>query len=127
MRRISDGLGVLQVQRQAALAGVELAEVAAVAALPVVVGAQRLAQPHVVALGRFDLDHVGAQVGQQPGAVGAGQHDAEVEHAQARQGTVFGGGGVHGVMLPQPPRLNVARRAQMLCGCVLLAPTGGAP
>ena len=72
-----DRLGMLQVEREAALAGVELAEIGALAV------AQRRAQAHVVALGRFDLQHVGAHVGEQARAVRAGQHDREVEDAEA--------------------------------------------
>jgi hypothetical protein len=109
-----DGLRVFQVQRQAALAGVELAEIGAVT-LSRGVGAQRVPQAHVVALGRLDLDDVGPQVGKQARAVGAGKHDGEVEHAHAgerpgaaglaggcrgrRVGVVGWGGPVHAAML----------------------------
>ena len=74
-----DRLRILQIEREAAFAGIELPEVGAVA------GAQGGAHAHVVAFGRFDLDDIGAEVGEQARAVRAGQHDREVEDADAIQ------------------------------------------
>ena len=82
-----DRLGPLQVEREAALAGVELAEVGALAV------AQRRALAHVVAFGRLDLQDLGAHVGAQPRAVGAGQHDREVEHPEAGERVAARGAG----------------------------------
>ena len=72
-----DRLLAFQVERQAALSGVELAEIGT---LPI---AQRGAEPHVVAFRRLDLDNVGADVGEQPSAIRAGQHDREIQHTHA--------------------------------------------
>ena len=60
-----DRIGILEVEREASLSRIELAEIGAVAV------ADRRAQPHVVAFRRLDLDHLRADVGQQPRAIGA--------------------------------------------------------
>src|SRR6516162_1666313 len=72
-----DRLGILQVEREAALAGIELAEIRAVAV------AKRRTQPHVIAFRRLDLDDIRADIGEQPRAIRTGQHDREIEHADA--------------------------------------------
>ena len=71
----------LQVQHQAALAGVELAVGGAGA---VAVGR---AVAHQLALGGFDLDHLRTGIAEQAGAIGAGDGGGEVEHAQLGEGT----------------------------------------
>ena len=68
-----------QVEHEALLAGIELAEIGAVAV------AKRRAQAHLLAFRRFDLDHLGADIRQQARAVRAGQHDGEIQHADAAE------------------------------------------
>ncbi|CPP13640.1 Uncharacterised protein [Bordetella pertussis] len=77
---------VLQVERDARLAAVEVAEQHAGAALAV----SQAAQP--VAGRRFDLDDLGAHLAQQAGAVRAGDALAEVQYGDARQCVVEHGG-----------------------------------
>jgi hypothetical protein len=72
-----DGALLLEVEHHAALAGVELAEVAAGAV------AQRRARAHHVTFRRLDLDDVGAEIGQQARAVRPGDGGGEVEDPQA--------------------------------------------
>ena len=69
----------LEVEHNALLAGVELAELAAGAIT------QRRPRAHHVALGRLDFDDLGAEVGEQPRAVRAGDRRREIEDPQARQ------------------------------------------
>src|SRR6185437_10833050 len=66
-------LGFLEVEHDRAFAGVELAEHRALAI------ALHRAAAHQVALGRFDLDHVGAHVGQQAATMRPGDGGREVE------------------------------------------------
>jgi len=68
-----DRLGPLQVEDDALLAGVELAEGGAGAV------AQRRARPHHVALGRLQLDHLGAEIGQKPRAMRPGDRRREID------------------------------------------------
>ena len=75
-----DRLGPLQVEDDALLAGVELAEGGAGAV------AQRRARPHHVALGGFELDHLGAEIGQQPRAMRPGDRRREIHDPQAVEG-----------------------------------------
>ncbi len=74
-----DRLGLLEIEHDRALPGIELAEHRA--------GAVALHRPaaHQVALGRFDLDDLGAHVGHQAAAMRAGNGGREVEHANAVQ------------------------------------------
>jgi len=72
-----DRLRRFEIERDALLAGVELAEIGALAI------AKRRAQAHLLALRRFNLDHFGADIGQQARAIGTGQHDGEIQHANA--------------------------------------------
>jgi hypothetical protein len=44
-------------------------------------------QPRVVALWRFDLDHLGAMVGEHLAAIGPAQHPRQIDDFQALQGT----------------------------------------
>src|SRR5205814_1928930 len=72
----------LEVEDNALLASIEAHEVTR----PVprlVIGAPRAVAAAGVALGTFDLDHLGAVVGQHHGAIGSGQHAAEVQHPDA--------------------------------------------
>src|SRR5260370_28713795 len=71
--------GLFEVERQRTLAAVGPKEEAALA----VEARGKLAQH--VALRRFDLDHVGAEIGEQGAAVGAGEIAAKVEDGDAAQ------------------------------------------
>ena len=76
---------LLEVQRDRALAAVEAGEVLAVAA------GQRWPGAHGVTLGRFDLDHLGAEIGQQHAGERPGGDLAELHHPHARQRPARGG------------------------------------
>src|SRR5207302_7648933 len=77
-----DRLRSLQVEDDALLPRVELAEGSAGAV------AQRRARPHHVALGRFELDHLGAEIGQEPRAMRPGDRRREIDDPQAVEGAV---------------------------------------
>ena len=70
-----DRLLRFEVEGQALLAGVKLAEIGALAV------AKRRAQAHLLAFRRLDLDHFGADIRQQARAIRPGQHDGEIQHA----------------------------------------------
>jgi hypothetical protein len=72
----------LQVEHDALLAGIELAEITAD---PLT---QRRARAHQVAFGRLDLDHGGPEIGEEPRTVGAGDGGGQVEDAQIVQDLV---------------------------------------
>src|SRR3546814_18341066 len=69
----------LKVDRNAFLAGIHMAEIAAVA------GAQRRPAAQVIAFRRFDLDDLCPQIRQPATAIGAGHHGGEVENAQVAE------------------------------------------
>src|SRR6266446_10797849 len=71
-----DRIRRFEVERDALLAGVELTEAGAGAV------AQRRPGAHHVAVGRFDLDHFGAEIGEHAGTVGAGDRGGEIEHTK---------------------------------------------
>ena len=73
-----DGSIAFEVEHDAFLAGVELAEVAAGAV------AQWQSRAHHIACRRLDLDHLGTEVRHEACAVRAGNGGREIEHAQAR-------------------------------------------
>src|SRR5262245_46722564 len=75
--RNSHGPPVLEVENHAALAGVELTEVARHSV------AQRRTRAHYVALGRFDLDDIRTEVSEQPRAMRAGNGRGKINDAQA--------------------------------------------
>ena len=68
---------LLQIERERALAAVGAEKEAALARQ-----ARRKLAQHV-ALRRFDLDHVGAEIGQQRAAIGAGEIAAQIEDGDA--------------------------------------------
>jgi hypothetical protein len=72
-----DGFGGLQIEHQAFLADVELAEHGA-ATVP-----DRRPGSHRLAFDRLDLDHLRAHVGEHPRAMGAGNRGRKIEHAKA--------------------------------------------
>ena len=76
----------LEVEREAALPGVEVEEEPAALGMRLVVGEGAGAPRGVAAVGPLDLDHVGAVVAEQLGAVRAGDPLREVEDAQTVEG-----------------------------------------
>ncbi|MDT4875913.1 hypothetical protein FQZ97_1113170 [compost metagenome] len=72
-------LCILEIQRDALLSRIQLAEVRTLAF------SQGRPQAHVIPSGWLDLDHVCAQIGEQAAAVGAGHHDREIQNPQAGQ------------------------------------------
>ena len=84
-QRVPVGL-LLEVEHDAALRAVDAGEVAAVVMLGVALR-ERAAVAGEVALRRFDLDHVGAEVGEQHRAERAGQRGGEVDDADVGERT----------------------------------------
>ena len=80
--------GVLQVEREPALVAVGEAELRR-AVPPAVVVVHLADDAEGIEIGaRFDLDHVGAEIGQHGRGVGAGRQQAEIEDAHAGEGPV---------------------------------------
>ncbi|MGY4426754.1 hypothetical protein ACVWY2_009203 [Bradyrhizobium sp. JR6.1] len=67
----------LQVEHEAVLADIELAERRRAMV------AHRRSRPHRLALGGFDLDHLRAHVGEHPRAMRSGDRGRKIEHAKA--------------------------------------------
>ncbi len=62
------------------------ADVESQAALPALAGGDRIGgRPHRLTLGRFDLDHVGSQIGQHLRRERAGDESGEIHHADTRK------------------------------------------
>lgn len=74
--------GLLQVERHAFLARIQLAEGGARAV------AQRRPRAQHVAFERFDLHHVRAEVGEQPRAIGPGDGGREIQRLQSAESLV---------------------------------------
>ena len=72
-----DPVGRFQIEHQALLADIELAERSAA------IVAHRRPRAHRLAFGGFDLDDLRAQVGQHPRAMRSGDRGREIEHAKA--------------------------------------------
>src|SRR5439155_17992712 len=82
--------GRLEIEDYAALAAVHRVEARAVAPR----GSRH--RSGRVAAGRFDLDHVGAEVGKEHGTERTGHHLRDVEHTQPRERTV-----IHRAFVPE--------------------------
>ena len=82
----SPPLGVVQVEGNALLAGVQVQEQPAALRMGNVAGKGAFPPRRVAGQGRFRLDYDGAQGGQQFAAVGAGHHIRDFQDADAGQG-----------------------------------------
>src|ERR1700728_705943 len=76
-----DRLGILEVEREALLPGVELRKIGASAL------ADGRPRPHVLAFRRLDLDELGAEIRHEPRTIRTRNHCGEVEHAYAVENT----------------------------------------
>ena len=76
----------LEVQRDAALVGVQVEKRQAFLGARFVV-VERRQSPSRVAAGPFDLQYVGPKIGQQLGGIGAGDVVRQINHLDAGQGS----------------------------------------